>query len=504
MDRTSTGARGSRHGAGPLAPLRALSLRTAPPLLVYLVAGASGFASIAETFWVRERLGLPAADLLALSAWLTVPWTLKMVFGHLVDTVPVFGSRRRAYVLAGALLHAVAYLVLAAAAAGRTGPLPAEAAYVAASLAAVVGLVIQDSVADALTTEVVDRTGPDGAPRDPAAVQAELGDVQVLGRVAVMGGAFAVAGAGGWAAQALAVETVFLIAAAIPLPSVVAAALLREDGAATGSEAPVRPDPRMLGGGAAFAAALLALGVFDPPFAPEIGLMLSLGVLLWLLRLTVAGVPRETRRAMAAAAAVIFAFRAAPQPGPGLQWWQIDALGYDQAFFGVLAQLGTGLAIAGSLVLGGRIVRWPLGAVLAWLAVLGAVLTLPTIGMLFGPHRWTEAAFGFGARTIGLVDTALSAPLAQLGLIPVLTLIALHAPPGRQAPWFALVASLMNLALQAGAVLSRGLNAMFPVERGEYQQLPALVVFATLAGLALTLGAVALLGRRMRPGPAPA
>ena len=172
MDRTSTGMAPSppRRSAGPLAPLRALSRRTAPPLLVYLVAGASGFASIAETFWVRERLGLSAADLLALSAWLTVPWTLKMVFGHLVDTVPVFGSRRRAYVLAGALLHAAAYLALAAAAAGRTGPLPTEAAYVAASLAAVVRLVVQDSVADALPTEVVDRTGPDGAPRDLAEV----------------------------------------------------------------------------------------------------------------------------------------------------------------------------------------------------------------------------------------------------------------------------------------------------------------------------------------------
>src|SRR3712207_9359907 len=69
------------------------------------------------------------------------------------------------------------------------------------------------------TTLFRSRTGPDGAPRDPDAVQAELGDVQVLGRVATMGGAFAVAGAGGWAAQALAVETVFLIAAAIPLRS---------------------------------------------------------------------------------------------------------------------------------------------------------------------------------------------------------------------------------------------------------------------------------------------
>jgi BT1 family len=170
MDRTSTSVAPSppRRSAGPLAPLRALNLRTAPPLLVYLVAGASGFASIAETFWVRERLGLSAADLIALSAWLAVPWTLKMRFGHMVDTVPVFGSRRRAYVLGGALLHAVAFLALAAA--GRTGPLPVEAVYVAASLAAVVGLVVQDSVADALTTEVVDRTGPDGAPRDLAEV----------------------------------------------------------------------------------------------------------------------------------------------------------------------------------------------------------------------------------------------------------------------------------------------------------------------------------------------
>jgi len=256
-----------------------------------------------------------------------------------------------------------------------------------------------------------------------------------------------------------------------------------------------RPDPRILGGGGAFAAALLALGLLDPPLAPEVGLVLSLAVITWLLRRTMEGVPRGTRLAMAAAAAVIFAFRAAPPAGPALQWWQIDALGYDQGFFGVLAQIGTGLAIAGSLLLGGRIVRTPLGRVLAWLSVLSAMLALPTIGMLFGLHHWTEAHLGFGARTIGLVDAALSAPLAQLGLIPVLTLIAVHAPPGRQATWFALVASLMNLALQAGNVISRGLNALLPVERGDYAALPALVVVATIVGLVLALGAIAALGR---------
>jgi hypothetical protein len=375
----------------------------------------------------------------------------------------------------------------------------AEPVYVAASLTAVVGLVVQDCVADAMTTEVVDRTAPDGTPRDPAVVQAELGDVQVLGRVALMGGAFAVAGIGGWAAQVLPVATVFLIGAAVPLLSIAAAILAQET-----TSPRERPDLRILGGGAAFAGALLALGILDPPFAPEIGLLLSLGVIVFLLRTTMEGVPVATQRAMAAAAAVIFAFRAAPPAGPGLQWWQIDVLGYDQAFFGVLAQIGTGLAIAGSLLLGARMVRMPLGRVLGWLAVLGAAFSLPTIGMLFGLHHWTEAHLGFGARTLGLVDTVLSAPLAQLGMIPMLTLIAMHAPPGRQATWFALVASLMNLALQAGNVFSRGLNAAFPVARGDYAELPALVVSAAVFGLVLALGAIWLLGRWIAPGKAPA
>jgi hypothetical protein len=97
------------------------------------------------------------------------------------------------------------------------------------------------------------------------------------------------------------------------------------------------------------------------------------------------------------------------------------------------------------------------------------------------------------------VDTALSAPLAQLGMIPMLTLIAVHAPPGRQATWFALVASLMNLALQAGNVISRGLNAAFPVERGDYAALPALMIAATALGLVLSLGTIALLGRWLGP-----
>ena len=58
--------------------------------------------------------------------------------------------------------------------------------------------------------------------------------------------------------------------------------------------------------------------------------------------------------------------------------------------------------------------------------------------------------FGFGARTIAIIDTATTSPFAQLSMIPLLTLIAIYAPAGHRATWFALMASLMNLALVAG------------------------------------------------------
>ena len=83
-------------------------------------------------------------------------------------------------------------------------------------------------------------------------------------------------------------------------------------------------------------------------------------------------------------------------------------------------------------------------------------------------HQWTEATFGFGARSIAFVDAAASSPFVQLSMVPLLTLIAYYAPPGHRATWFALMASLMNLALVAAQLQTKYLNDIFVVGRGQY------------------------------------
>src|SRR3954470_22338105 len=89
-----------------LRPIRAFRLSYAPVVMVYFAYGALGLIDVTRDFWIKESLLLTPQDLAAIAVWLLLPWTVKMVFGELVDTVPIFGSQRKSYVLFGAALMA--------------------------------------------------------------------------------------------------------------------------------------------------------------------------------------------------------------------------------------------------------------------------------------------------------------------------------------------------------------------------------------------------------------
>ena len=140
-----------------LNPIRAFRLRYLPLLMVYFAYGALGLIAVAESFWVKKALTLSPAQLAELAVWTTLPWTVKMVFGVLVDSVPILGSQRRSYVFIGAAFIAAGLLLLAGAAGGWLTFASPENLYRLGAFFSVLGVVIQDVAADAMSTEVVDR-----------------------------------------------------------------------------------------------------------------------------------------------------------------------------------------------------------------------------------------------------------------------------------------------------------------------------------------------------------
>ena len=475
-----------------LNPIRAFRLRYLPLLMVFFAYGALGLIAVAESFWVKKALTLSPADLAELGIWLTLPWTVKMVFGELVDAVPIFGSQRRAYVFIGAAFTATGMLLLAGAAGGWLTFATLENLYRLGSLSIVLGVVIQNVAADAMSTEVVDRENPDGTPRKKEEVDRELGMVQVLGRLALSFGVFLVAGIAGWIAGAFNYATVFLLGLIAPLISVSGAALI--------TLKPVESSPvdwRILGGGIAFGAFVVMMVLANFPYNQEIVFVVSMAVVCTMLVRVVHELDEATKRTILYAAIIIFAYRATPFTGQGYTWFAIDALGFDEAFQGTLAQIGAGLALIGTWLFSDAITRRPVATVLFWLTILTTVLSLPSLGLVLGLADWTQRVFGFGARTIAIIDTAAASPFAQLSMIPLLTLIAIYAPKGHRATWFALMASLMNLALVAGQLQTEYLNEIYVVSRGHYENLPYIVAWSLALGLFVPLVAIYAFGRRL-------
>ena len=463
-----------------MTPIRAIKMRYVPLLLIYFAYGASGFTAVAETFWVKEQLNLSAENLISLGVWLTVPWTIKMIFGQMVDSFAPFGSNRRIYVYIGALLMMFGTMLMIGLVSDASwiAAYSKEKIYIFVSVVMVVGFVMQDVVADTMSTEVVDKT------QTPEEIRRELAMIQVLARLSLGTAIFVVAGLKGWLAQIYSYETMFQISFFIPLLSIIGVSFVKLN--------PVASSPlnkQIFFGGFLFAIFVVVIGYNEVPFSQEIVFFVSLAVVLYFLSTLIEDLDADTVKHIKMAMIVIFVYRAMPSVGPGLSWWEIDVLGFDKAFFGTLGQIGAALALVGMWVSSKYIINQSIGKVLIWMTVIGSVLSLPILAMYYDIHTM----LGLDARTVAIVDTAIASPFDYIAGVLMLTLVAVYAPEGKKGTWFALMASLMNIALSAGGLLSKYLNKIFILTR-EIKENDVVVTAANYDDLGMLLWVAILVG----------
>jgi hypothetical protein len=510
--------------------LRDLRWTYLPPLMVYLAAGVSGLTAIVGTFFVKEYLGLSAEFLAALGFWAGLPWALKMPLGHLVD---LFWRWKAALVWLGASLIAASMLIMIGLLADPQAMrawMSAEAWFVLAALLGPVGYVMQDVVADAMTVEAVPRLDEDGEPLSAPKRRSMHTTMQTLGRVAIIGGGLLVSIVNVVMlrgvqhlpeAQRLAVYIdIYWMALAIPAISVAGvllAAWLNHRRRAMLERPPEAPPVNwwVLGGGAVFALVSIGVGLGDVRHGQEMVFAASMAVILTLMWRLMRELEPAARASLLGTAIVIFVFRALPGPGAGSTWWMIDELGFDQQFLSELSLVAGTLALAGLFIFRRYMAEKSIYQVVGMLTVVGAVLSLPTIGMYHGLHEWTAARTGgiVDARFIALIDTALESPLGQIAMVPMLAWIANSAPAHLKATFFAVMASFTNLALSASQLGTKYLNQLYTVTRevrdasgavkvaADYSQLGELLVSATVLALVVPLVAIALVRRaRLRSG----
>ncbi len=498
-----------------------------PPLMIYVAAGISGLTGIVGTFFVKDYLNLSAAFLAGLGFWAGIPWALKMPLGHLVDLI---WNKKNYMVFVGASLISLSLLImygLIIHTEWMSTILTVETWFVISVLLSPIGYVVQDVVADAMTVEAVPLVDDDGENFSRDEIKLMHTTMQTLGRFAIIGGTVLVALANVILFKGVddleqtekisLYGSIYIYALIIPIVSVMGiflASFLKSQKRKkliqkgfSGLEAEIPKEKTeinwwILGGSLVFVIFTLSVGSFRLPFAQEIVFLGSMIIILFLMNKLIKELPKDLRLTVVGTAIIIFIFRAMPGPGPGLSWFEIDVLEFNEQFFSVLSLIASVLTLVGIIVLRPFMANNSIAKIIIILSIAGAVLFLPSVGMYYGFHNWTSSTTNgvVDAKFIAIFNTALESPLGQVSMIPLLAWIAKNAPAHLKATFFAVFASFTNLALSASSLGTKYLNEIFTITRevkdkvsnailttADYSELGLLLITVTLLTLLIPI-----------------
>jgi MFS family permease len=286
--------------------------------VVYFAQGMWYLPNLSITFFLKDTLGLSAAQTATFFSITTIPWLLKPLYGLISDFLPLFGRRRKSYFLLTSGIAAAMGLVLAA-----VGTYTYWLVAIFFTLMGL-GLAFSDVLTDALMVEHgqrLDLTGP----------------FQAIQWAAISFASILVGVGGGWLAEHKQLSLTFLIAALFPLVTLAMAGFMIKEPRARDGERQFRET---------WAAIRGAMGSRT----------------LWIV------------------AGFIFFYNFSPSFGPALVYYATDVLQFSKIFLGTLDSLAYAAGIAGTAIYFAFSKSFSLSRLLHFAIAAGVIGTLAYLG----------------------------------------------------------------------------------------------------------------------------
>lgn len=388
-------------------------------LLVYFVQGILGLARLAVSFYLKDDLHLTPAEVSALLGVAALPWMIKPLFGFISDGLPIFGYRRRPYLILSGILGALSWVAMATIV---NSALTATLAIMLGSLSIAVSDVIVDSL-------VVERARGESA--------SGAGSLQSLTWGASAVGGLITAYLSGSLLQHFDTRTIFWITASFPLIVSAVAWLI--------AETPVTQKPNWS----------------------------IVGSQLQQLKQAV------TQKSIWLPTLFLFLWQATPTAESSFFYFSTNELGFEPEFLGRVRLVTAIAALLGVWMFQRFLKAVPFRTIFGWSIVLSSVLGMTMLLLVTHANR----ALGIDDRWFSLGDSLVLTVMGQIAFMPVLVLAARLCPPGVEATLFALLMSIVNLAglvsYEGGALLTH----WFGVTDTNFDRLWLLVLVTNLSTL---------------------
>lgn len=259
---------------------------------IYFVQGITepnaGIANQPIFFLLKDGLHLTAAGTATFLAIVAVAWNIKPLYGLTSDFFPLFGYRRKSYLILTSALAAAAWFLLGSQTDYSYGPTLLILAVCG------LGLAFSDVLCDAVMVETGKPLGMTG--RFQAVQWGSINTASVLAGIG-----------GGWLSQNVSYQRTFLLVSVFPVISLVATAICVHEARTRYNREVVRQT-----------AHAVHSAIDSPP--------------LWV------------------AAAFIFLWNFSPSFGVPLEYHMVDKLGFSKIFLGILDSLSSAAAILGATI----------------------------------------------------------------------------------------------------------------------------------------------------------
>jgi len=81
--------------------------------LVYFLEGAMRLTAVALPLFLRNRIGLTVPEVALVVGLSSLPWVIKPLYGWMSDFYPLFGFRRKSYILIGSVVASLGWVLTA-------------------------------------------------------------------------------------------------------------------------------------------------------------------------------------------------------------------------------------------------------------------------------------------------------------------------------------------------------------------------------------------------------
>lgn len=396
-----------------------LSLEMVAILLVYFVQGILGLARLAVSFFLKDDLGLTPAEVAALTGIASAPWTIKPLFGFISDGFPLFGYRRRPYLVLSGLLGAVAWLAMAT---------------IVNSGAAAIAAVTLSSLAVAVSDVIVDSLVVERARQES---QSDAGSLQSLAWGTSALGGIITAYLGGLLLEYVGTRFVFGVTATFPL-----------------------------------VVSLMAWLIAEEPVTESSTWQVISGQIQQLKHAI-------TQKVIWMPALFIFLWQATPTADSAFFFFTTNDLGFEPEFLGRVRLVTSIAALVGIWIFQRFLKAVPFRSIFAWTTVLSTVFGFTML--LLVTH--TNRAIGIGDEWFSLGDSLILTVMGEISFMPVLVLSARICPPGVEATLFALLMSILNLAGLLSHELGALLTHWLGITETDFENLWLLVTLTNLSTL---------------------